>query len=158
MALEKNLAYDLSLFEEKPREYKQKPNKKNNILKIPQEKLKINARPMAKTLSVLSTAVLSIVSVSVLVIMIYSQVQLTELTENIGCMQKTLNESRSVYTQLQMRVESEMSLHTVEQYAKQNLGMQNTEAYQVEYIELSKGDKASLPTGNSLLSRIKSWF
>lgn len=155
---ERNLAYDLSLFEENPREYKQRKKEKNNVLEIPKEKLKINASPRAKILSMLSTVALLFASVSVVVIMIYSQVQLTELTENIGIRQKELDESRSVCTQLQMKLDSEMSLHTIEQFAKQDLGMQNIEAYQVEYIELSKGDKANLLEKHDILSMVKSWF
>ncbi len=50
---------------------------------------------------------------------IFNQVQLTELTEEIDTAAQQLEESQSVYTQLQMKANANLSLATVESYAKE---------------------------------------
>ena len=84
------------------------------------------------------------VMISIVGTMVYGQVQLTELTENLNAATKTLNESESVYTQLQMKSDSQLSLQTVENYATGKLGLKKIEQNQVEPISLSKGDKTQV--------------
>ena len=40
-----------------------------------------------------------------------------------------------------MRIEGKMSLRNVEDYASANMGLSKTEAYQIEYVQLNKGDR-----------------
>ena len=71
---------------------------------------------------------------------IFNQVQLTELTEEIDTAAQQLEESQSVYTQLQMKANANLSLATVEKsYAKENLGMRKIDQSQLVFVELSKG-------------------
>lgn len=137
----RNYAYDLSLFEESPA---YEPQKKNNVVKIPKRKLDENRRKKLNPFTLLSTSLIAIVSLFIISSVVYSQVQLTELTEQINVATKELQEKQSIYTQLQMKIESESSLRLVENYARNELGMQKIEPTQVEYITLSSGDKAEI--------------
>ena len=135
----KNLAYDLSLFEARPKE-----RQKNNIIELPKEKLEQNRRRRTRPALVVVALFFTLMITSVVGVMIQNQVELNELTAEINAATKELEESESVYTQLQMRAESKMSLKAVEEYAHDKLGMRELEQYQIQYISLSEGDKAEV--------------
>ena len=82
------------------------------------------------------------VSLLTILTVIHNQIKLTELTAQIQSMNKQLMESESIHTQLAVRNESNFSLSNVEECAKNELQMCKTTPSQVEYINLSDGDKA----------------
>lgn len=75
---------------------------------------------------------------------IHGQVQLTELNQEIIDAKKQLAEQQSVYTQLEMKVDSSISTAVVEEYAKDKLKMSKAANSQKEFISLSDGDKAEV--------------
>lgn len=140
---DKNLAYDFELFETSPKkEKREQGKKKNNLIKITEEQLLKSRRKKYNPFAVILGVFCSVIVLAIVGTMIYSQAQLTELTAQINAAQKSLAESESVNTQLNMRLESKMSLRSVEDYAKNKLGMRQTQSDQVVYIGLSDGDKA----------------
>ena len=152
-----NTAYDLSLFEDNPRVRK----KKNNVVKIPRKKIQAKRKRRLNSKTVLCSAVISAIIVSVFSIMVYSQIQLTELTDKINTVDKTLAESQSTYTQMKMRAESKYSLPSVEEYVENELFMKKVEPSQIEYIALSNGDKGELKNRinrDSIFDKIKNLF
>jgi cell division protein FtsL len=82
--------------------------------------------------------------VLVVVSIIHGQVQLTELNQEIINARAELSEKQSIYTQLEMKVDSSISTSAVEQYAKENLSMNKAANSQKEFISLSEGDKAEV--------------
>ena len=140
-----NKAYDISLFEVSP---KVEQKQVNNVIKIPKSKLEANRRKKVNPIKAISTFLAIITFISVMLIVVHSQVELTELTEQINISSKKLQESESRYTQLQMSVESRTSLKAVEDYSKNHLGMKRIEPTQVEYISLSDSDKAEIKDTN----------
>ncbi len=70
------------------------------------------------------------------------------MTEEIDTAAQQLEESQSVYTQLQMKANANLSLATVENYAKENLGEKNRPK-SIGFVELSKGDKGEVVQDNS---------
>lgn len=142
-----NAAYDFALFE--PKRQQEVPQKKSNIIELPKEKLEANRKSKANPLKALSGFLALAVMLGVVGTMVYGQVQLTELTDQLNSMTKTLNENKSVYTQLKMKSDSQLSLETVENYATQKLGMKKVEQNQIEPIELSKGDKTQVVKGGA---------
>ncbi|MCI9273237.1 MAG: hypothetical protein HFE39_04675 [Clostridiales bacterium] len=143
MAENKNTAYDFSLFEPSVKEL-QDSKKKDNIIKISEEQLQHNRRKKYNPLTVLVSVFCSFVVLAVVGTMVYSQARLTELTAQITAASKSLDEQQSMNIQLSMKLENEYSLRTVEDYAKNELGMKTTEAHQIDYISLSEGDRAEI--------------
>ena len=133
-------AYDFSFFESSAAA-EQRFGSIKYIIRIPEEQLEINRRKHYRPTTVIATFLLFAITASVLATMIYSQVRLTELTEQINAANKQLEESKSITTQLEMKVEAKLSLREVEEYAQNTLGMTKTEASQIHYIQLSEGDK-----------------
>ncbi|MDQ5983417.1 MAG: Cell division protein FtsL [Eubacteriales bacterium SKADARSKE-1] len=135
---EKNVAYDLSLFEEVT------INQQDNVLELPNKGSKTNKKRKTNPFFVLAVSIFSFICLGIVGTVVYNQVQLTELTANINSVTKKLNESEGVYTQLQVKTESNLSLSIVEDYAKNELKMSKIDPAQIEYISLSKGDKATI--------------
>lgn len=75
---------------------------------------------------------------------IHGQVQLTEINQEIIDARADLSEKQSIYTQLEMKVDSSISTAVVEQYAQDNLKMSKASNSQKEFISLSQGDKAEV--------------
>ena len=136
-----NEAYDLTLFE--PREL-QRPQQRDNIIQLPREQLEKNSRPKLQPFRALSTLLFGAAVVAVMGCMIYSQAELNELTTKLNEKTKILTESQSVYTQVKMKSDAQLSLDTVEKYAKDELGMKKIDAAQVEYVSMSEGDKGAV--------------
>ena len=152
-----NVAYDLSLFEDKPKV----KEKKNKVVKMQREKPHIKPKTRINPVTALYSVVISVIIVSVFSVMVYSQIQLTELTDKINTVDKALAESKSTYTQLKMRAESQYSLRSVEEYVENELFMKKVEPSQIEYIALSSGDKAELKNKvnkDSIFDKIKNLF
>ena len=91
---------------------------------------------------------------------IHGQVQLTELNQEIANAKAQLAEQQSVYTQLEMKVDSSISTTVVEDYAKNKLKMNKAANSQKEFVDLSDGDKAevSLSTDKNIFESIAEAF
>lgn len=135
-------AYDFALFE--PKRQQEAPQKKSNIIELPKEQLEKNRRTRINPLKAISIFLAFTVMLGIVGTIVYGQVQLTELTEQLNSASKTLDESKSVYTQYKMKSDSQFSLQAVESYATDKLGMKKVEQSQVEPIELSSGDKTQV--------------
>lgn len=151
----KNIAYDFSLFEEPSRQIK----KENNVVHLPRNNKSVKRRAKSKYKTVFSMLSYIIIGTTVVGSMLYGQVQLNEVTSGINMATKQLNESESVYTQLQVKVESKLSLGAVEEYARNNLQMEKINPYQIEYITLSKEDKGEIYQSRSnMFDKINSYL
>ncbi len=146
MALsDKNLAYDISLFEE--RKVAVEPQQQDNIVRLPRKKTGARQNKKLNPMTLLLPVVTFSLSVAAVGTIIFNQVQLTEITEQTNVLTKQLEESASEGTQLQMKIKEKLSPGMVEEYAKTNLQMEKTNPCQVEYISLSHGDKAEVTQG-----------
>ena len=108
MALsEKNVAYDISLFEE--RKIAIDPQKQDNIVKLPRNRVGARQHGKFNPVALLLPVVAFSLSVAVIGAIIFSQVQLTETTDQINKVTKQLEECTSESTQLQMKIKEKLS-------------------------------------------------
>ena len=75
------------------------------------------------------------------VALIYSNMQITELTSQIGEREATLSELKSTGVSLNAKREEMYSADYIADYAQNKLGMVKVDASQMEYIELSNPEK-----------------
>ena len=161
MAYNNNAAYDLTLFDEEntyssaaPKRREEEPVKKpkkkvkNNVVEFSEEdKLKARRRkhnPFKLLLGGVSAAVVTVIIGFIIV----GQVQLTELNQQIISAQETLEDTQSIYTQNQMKLEANLSNAEIEKYAA-SLGMTKASNAQKEFISLEGGDKAEVSVQKS---------
>ena len=141
--LSSNNAYDISVFEDENFE-NQDLHKKNKVIKIPKKKIEQAKRRKRNPLKLTVSFLFSAVVVAVVGMIIYSQVQLTELNQKISEAQETLENSQSEYTQMQMNVDAKYTTSIIEEYAQDKLGMTKANSSQKEFVDLSSGDKAKV--------------
>lgn len=162
---DRNEAYDLSLFDEDvtassalpqrkehqvhKKQIKQKKNKINKVVTLPEEELqKIRRRkhnPLKLMIGGLGGGLVAVV----IGIIIVGQVQITELNQQIITAKNTLADSQSIYTQNNMKVESKLSTSEIEKYAEDVLGMTKATNTRKEFVTLSGGDKAEVSSPGS---------
>lgn len=157
--LSSNNAYDISVFEDENFE-NQDLHKKNKVIKIPKKKIEQAKRRKRNPLKLTVSFLFSAVVVAVVGMIIYSQVQLTELNQKISEAQETLENSQSEYTQMQMNVDAKYTTSIIEEYAQDKLGMTKANSSQKEFVDLSSGDKAKIveKEDKSIFDTIVDWI
>lgn len=157
--LSSNNAYDISVFEDENFE-NQDLHKKNKVIKIPKKKIEQAKRRKRNPLKLTVSFLFSAVVVAVVGMIIYSQVQLTELNQKISEAQETLENSQSEYTQMQMNVDAKYTTSIIEEYAQDKLGMTKANSSQKEFVDLSSGDKAKVieKEDKSIFDTIVDWI
>ena len=166
-----NLAYDFTLFEEpqtrvtsaKLRDKAKKSAKTDSAKQNNDSKSATDAksksgvkrirRRKSNFVRIAMGVVFGIAVAFIVASIIHGQVQLTELNQEIADAKERLAEQQSIYTQLEMKVDSSISTTVVEAYAENELKMNKAANSQKEFVNLSDGDKAEVS-----LSRDKSIF
>lgn len=145
-----DFAYDLSTFEN--REDKQPRN-----LRVLAD---ANQTKRKKDLSGLKMIALSAVVLALSWGVLYSRAQVTELSASIERSQNELSEVKSEHDYLSLTLESKMNLQSVEETARNQLGLMEMDPSQVTYITLKKEDKVVKPQGaaKTLLGDFESGF
>ena len=102
---------------------------------------------------------------STVTLVVYNQVQLTELTDQINTTTQQLEEAESLEVQLNMEASQQMNGSQVEEYATQELGMKKVVSDQVTYVNVAEEDQGAVvrqARGGSFLdklwSTVVSWF
>lgn len=160
-----NLAYDFTLFEEPRKAHAPSARGKKKVEDRPvgtDSKQKVNQAADSRSSSRrrsgirifkrrksnflrIGAAVLYGLAVAVIIAaIIHGHVEHTELNQQISDARAQLSEKQSIYTQLEMKVDSSISTATVEQFAVENLHMSKATNSQKEFISLSEGDKAEV--------------
>ena len=124
-----NVAYDLSMYESLLEPRPEKQERAQHQAKT--VKLK-NKRAFKTALSMLSIAVV----VSMIIGIVYTNSQITEITTDISAVQREITELDSEKAYLDFTLESRMSINEIEDYAVNVLGMVKMDSTQVEYIEI----------------------
>lgn len=164
-------AYDFTRFQEHTAapahspERERQPGKKQNVVELPQRELKRNARPKRNPFRLAVAAVLFAGIMATVMTVIYSQVQLTELTEEINQTSQALAEAESLEIQLNMAAAQKMTGAQVEEYAVNELGMSKITGSQVTYVNVAQEDQGtvveetdSASVLDQILATVRSWF
>lgn len=110
-----------------------------------------NRKMRRLNLAPIRTAAMIIVGVSLAISVLYSNMQLNEVTAQIAAKEAEIVELQSEYDYLSNTIESRMSIANVETAAMQQLGMIRLSASQIEYVTLPQENKVELArTGEGL--------
>ncbi len=124
-------AYDLSLFEARKERRERKGSSQIKVVKSQKTKKRTPIKKVA----------VFCLFVALIATLIYSKVQLTEITDKTSRMQSELAALNGETTRLELELEGKTSFGTVEEYATEYLGLSKVSASQIEYIDLSDGNK-----------------
>lgn len=129
--------------------------RKNKSSSEPQttEKKKKEKKKLTKKQNLIVNSIMAGVLAVVMIIMVLTiinrQVELTEINQQINDERDILEEKQSLYTQLEMKVDANLSTAVIEKYAQEKLGMNKASNSQKEFINLSQGDKAEVTVENN---------
>ena len=139
------VAYSFDTFLPKTGEQQDKELKKSS-LRI------IKNRRQPKGIAPLKFIAAAIMVIVVSVVMIYSQVILTELTSEVSFYEKQIANLNTEYTRLQSELEATTSIKTLEEAAENKLGLSKIDSSQVEYVSLTGTDEITVAkTGGKYL-------
>lgn len=169
-----NLAYDLTLFETpygspnaRLRKRKSEDAAAEDGGQETQENTRARSDKRVKTARrkhnfgrIAIGVILGVAVMAMIASIIHGQVRLTELNQEIIDARSELAEKQSIYTQLEMKVDSSVSTTVVENYAKEHLAMSKANNSQKEFVNLSDGDKAevSMTEDKNIFERIGDAF
>ena len=142
-----NVAYDLSMYESL---LEQKPEKQPRTQQQAKTVKLKNKKAFRTAIRALSLAVM----LSMVIGIVYTNSQITEITTNISSVQKEITELESEKAYLNFTMESRMSLNEIEEYAVNVLGMVKMDSTQVEYIEIESENKVEF-TGENFGDKIE---
>lgn len=167
-------AYDFAMFEVRGQnaapvieEPAKKPEKKKakNIIELPKEELEKNRRKKIHPFKAIVMGLCFTVIFSTVISLVYSQVQLTELTEQINRQTQLLNEEKALEVQMQMLMAEKVNAADVEEYARTELGMSKINENQVEYLNMTLEDEGTVLHASqeeswfsSLMQKVRAWF
>ena len=144
-------AYDLSIYEPKPKRPQEEKPRVKVVAEHSKEEL---ARPKMAAKAVFLVALMTVS----LCLLLYSNAVLTELSDQVAEATERHELLLDENEWLQTSIESRMSLRNIEDVAKNELGLAELEPYQVTYVNRSAGDKivttASTPSQTSILEGI----
>ncbi len=139
------VAYNLETFAGKTAEQQDK-ELKTSSLRI------IENRRKAKVVAPVKIILASIMALTISIVMIYSQVVLTELTSEVSFYENQITELNTEYVRLQGELEAITSIKTLEEAAETKLGLTKIDSSQVEYVSLTGIDEISVAhTGGKYL-------
>ena len=139
------VAYNLENFAAKTAEQPDKELKTSSLRMI-------KNRRKAKVVAPVKIILASVMALVISVIMIYSQVVLTELTSEVSFYENQIVELDTEYVRLQGELEAITSIKTLEEAAETKLGLAKIDSSQVEYVSLTGTDEISVAhTGGKYL-------
>ena len=139
------VAYDLNTFAAKTAEQQDKELKTSSLRMI-------KNRRKTKVVAPVKIILASVMAIVISVIMIYSQVVLTELTSEVSFYENQIVELDTEYVRLQGELEAITSIKTLEEAAETKLGLAKIDSSQVEYVSLTGTDGISVArTGGKYL-------
>ena len=160
-------AYDFDLFDSRDHgsavpklpepKAPQKQKQKNNVVKLDEKQLRRSHRHSANPVKMLMNLAVVLVIVGAIGAVVFSQVQLTELTDEINTANESLSQEKSIAIQLEMQAASKLNTEEIEQIAREKLGMEKVADGQTSYISLTQDDEGTVVQAEktpNLLDRI----
>ena len=127
------------------------------MVKLDEKQLRRSHRHSANTVKMLMNLTVVLVIVGAIGAVVFSQVQLTELTDEINTANESLSQEKSIAIQLEMQAASKLNTEEIEQIAREKLGMEKVADGQTSYISLTQDDEGTVVQAEktpNLLDRI----
>lgn len=140
-------AYKFELFESK----KQRTEPQFKVIRNKKLEKAQNRNFMLKTLVYVSVFFVGIVSI------LFNQIAITELTNEVSQKTSELEQLENEYRMLSAELESSVALSNIETIITRDLGMAKLSDDQITYINLSDGDTMTVPEENSGSILAKVW-
>jgi len=113
-------------------------------------------KPKVKTKKQIKSKVfLGVIAFGVALTIVYRFTAVNKLNTEVIALKNELEEINIVNSQLKVNAEKNINYDEIEKYAIQNLGMQKSQAYQIEYINIDKEDIVNNTVTNENKNKLK---
>lgn len=142
-------AYDFAAFERPARSQEApvrnaQPRRNAKVIEIDERQLRRSHRRNANALRAVLSLCMVMIVLGAVGMIVFSQVQLTELTAEINAVSHQLTEEKSLAVQLEMQAAAMMNTNDIETYARDRLGMEKVTEGQTTYIHLAHDDSGTV--------------
>lgn len=142
-------AYDFAAFERPMRSTEApvraaQPRRNAKVIEINERELRRSHRRNVNAVRAIISLCAVMVVLGAVGMIVFSQVQLTELTAEINSVTRQLTEEKSVAVQLEMQAAAMMNTNDIETYARDRLGMEKVTEGQTTYIYLAHDDAGTV--------------
>ncbi len=156
MAVNKNsgLAYDLSLFEPEPAANpaeevgSMKVKNEGKVIRLETEEFERSQRRRRNPIIILSVSLLTLAVAAVFSLIVYNNVRINELNEDIISANEVLENQQNLEAQYQLTIDRKLTDRKVQEYAEQKLGMVRANSAQKQFVSLTDGDKGEVIRGD----------
>ena len=131
------VAYDLDNFAAKTEEQHDEELKTRSLRLV-------KTRRKQKTVAPFKFILDAVAIIAVALVMIYSQVVLTELTAEVNSYESKISALDTERMRLEGELEASTSIKTLEDSAEKNLGLSKIDSSQIEYVNLTGDDEISV--------------
>ncbi len=108
-------AYDFALFEQKRSvDPEREPQRKSNVIELPKERLQENRKSKLRLGKIIPAFLAFLIIAGIIGTYVNGQLQLSELSNEMGQAQKTLQEQQNQYAQMKIKSDSSLSMEAVE--------------------------------------------
>lgn len=98
-----------------------------------------------KRYSVPKTVIFALVALAMFWLVIDSYVSLNSMYSKVSKAQSQLTELKSENVRLESKLQSQVSVRNVEEYAENILGMERLDSSQIKYVQIQDKDVVTLP-------------
>ena len=147
MAYNDSSAYKFELFENK----KQRTEPQIKVIRNRKLEKAQNRAAVVKTVAYVAVFFIGIVSI------LFNQIAITELTNEVSTKTSELEQLENEYRMLSTELESSVALGNIQTIITRDLGMTKLSDDQITYVNLSEGDTMTLPEGSSSGFLSKLW-
>ncbi len=143
-----NLAYNLSAFEPK-----------KSAISTPQIKALKSKKQEEKptVMSMIIMVVACVVLAAMISMLLHTKAMLNEVGMEVSQLTSEYNGVMAENEKLKSDINEIMSIKEIESYARENLGMEKMEIYQIQYVNMNPSDEISVkPQENTALSQVLS--
>lgn len=107
--------------------------------------LKLKKSKQFKRYSVPKTVIFALVALAMFWLVIDSYVSLNSMYSKVSKAQSQLTELKSENVRLESKLQSQVSVRNVEEYAENILGMERLDSSQIKYVQIQDKDVVTLP-------------
>lgn len=130
-----NLAHELEMpYEETVQEHSEKENEA--VREEEKKKAKVRPQPAMSVKAKVAWGILLIIAITLMGSLIYGKVEISRLYNEKSGLEKQLTQLQNENVSMQSEIAERMNMTKVEEYARNDLGLQKLDKSQIEYIEV----------------------
>ena len=153
-----NLAHELELPDENGRQ--EREQQEDKAVREEERRAKARPEPAMSIKSKVAWGLLMLIAMTLMGSLIYGRVEISRLYNERAGLERELGQLQNENVGMQSEIAERMNMKKVEEYARNDLGLQKLDKSQIEYIEVETPSVAEVKQDNEedIFVRIKHWF